>query len=212
MANSMSKRSSKEKITRMVRIAVLIAIILLLNFTPIGFLRIGPVDITFLQIPVIIGAIMIGPAAGAFLGLVFGLLSLSKAPVSPLFAPVFSTDPVLVALVCIVPRVLMGWLTALLYKALSKSKVNSVVSYIISGFTGSVLNTMLFIGGVIVVLGKFIEGTMADLGLITEKTLTAFWVGVGLTNGIPEAIATSIIVAAICKALSVIDKQRIKKL
>lgn len=211
MTSSIDKRSSKNKVLWMVRIAVLIALILLLNFTPIGYLRIGPVEITFLQIPVIIGAIVMGPAAGALLGLVFGLTSLSKAPVSPLFAPVFAAQPVLVALVCLVPRILMGWLTGLLYKVLNRTKANSLVFYGISGFAGSALNTVLFIGGVVLVLGKYVEVTMAEMGLLAQKTFIAFWVGIGITNGIPEAIATSVIVSAICKAISVIDRQKLRK-
>jgi len=208
MTNSLPKRAADEKVLKMVRVAVLIAILLILNFTPLGYLRIGPIEITFLQIPVVIGAVMVGPAAGAFLGLVFGLTSLSQAPVSPVFAPTFATKPVLIAIVCIVPRVLVGYLSGLLYKALQKAKAKPIVSYAVSGFAGSLLNTVLFIGGVIIVLGAFIESTMAELGLIAEKTVAAFWLGVGLTNGLPEAVATAIIVSAVCKALAVIGRRK----
>ena len=79
-----------------------------------------------------------------------------------------------------------------------------------TGFLGSVLNTVLFISGVVVVLGKYIESTMAALDLLTGKTVAAFWAGIAAVNGIPEAIATAIIVAAVCKALSALDKHRIK--
>ena len=56
------------KTSRMVQLAILTAIIFLMGFTPIGFLHVGAVEITFIMIPVIIGAIVIGPGAGAFLG------------------------------------------------------------------------------------------------------------------------------------------------
>ena len=63
------------KTRQMVQLAILTAIILVMAFTPLGYLRVATMTITFLSIPVVIGAILIGPAAGAFLGFVFGLTS-----------------------------------------------------------------------------------------------------------------------------------------
>ena len=59
----------------MVQLAVLIAIMLILAFTPLGYLRIGPLAISLMTVPVVIGAMILGPAGGAVLGLVFGLTS-----------------------------------------------------------------------------------------------------------------------------------------
>ena len=65
----------KNKTLEMVQLAVLIAIMLILAFTPLGYLRIGPLAISLMTIPVVIGAMILGPAGGAVLGLVFGLTS-----------------------------------------------------------------------------------------------------------------------------------------
>ena len=59
----------------LVELAVLIAIELLLEVTGLGYLKTGPLDFTIMQVPVIIGAIVLGPLAGAILGTVFGLTS-----------------------------------------------------------------------------------------------------------------------------------------
>ena len=53
------------KTNNLVRLAVLVAILLLLAYTPLGYLKMGPVEISFLMLPVVVGAIVIGPAAGA---------------------------------------------------------------------------------------------------------------------------------------------------
>ena len=66
---------NKEKIRKMTVTAVLAALIVVLSFTPLGYLKIGVVSITFIMIPVVIGAVMEGPATGALLGLVFGATS-----------------------------------------------------------------------------------------------------------------------------------------
>ncbi|MBP5609854.1 MAG: ECF transporter S component, partial [Clostridia bacterium] len=59
--------------------AVLAALVLLLGFTPLGYLRVGAISITFLTIPVAIGAMVVGPSAGLFLGTLFGVTSLIQA-------------------------------------------------------------------------------------------------------------------------------------
>ena len=57
----------KNKTLEMVQLAVLIAIMLILAFTPLGYLCIGPLAISLMTIPVVIGAMILGPAGGAVL-------------------------------------------------------------------------------------------------------------------------------------------------
>lgn len=206
-----ARSKTSTRINTMVKLAILVALMLVLNFTPIGLLRIGPVEITFLQIPVIIGAVIIGPGAGAFLGLVFGFISLSAAPTNVIFAPMLTSLPMwlLAAVVCIVPRVVMGLLSGLLAKALgSFDKTRGIITYSVTGVVGSLLNTVLFLGGVIILLRNYVSDTMYELGLLAEQTFEMFWIAIGATNGVPEAIATGIIVTVICKALNVIYKSK----
>lgn len=69
------KTNTSPRIRYLVQLAVLVAILLLLEFTGIGMIKTPFLEFTVMQIPVIIGAIVLGPAAGAALGGVFGLLS-----------------------------------------------------------------------------------------------------------------------------------------
>lgn len=64
-----------EKTRKLVQMAILIAVMLILAFTPLGYLKVGAIEITFMTIPVVVGAIILGPTAGAVLGGVFGLTS-----------------------------------------------------------------------------------------------------------------------------------------
>ena len=68
-----------KKTAQMTQLTLLIAILVVLTFTPLGFIQIPPVAITILHIPVIIGAIAMGPVCGGILGLAFGVLSMLKA-------------------------------------------------------------------------------------------------------------------------------------
>ena len=133
--------------------AVLAALVLLLSFTPIGYLRIaGVLEITFLTIPVAIGAMVVGPSAGLFLGTLFGLTSfvLALTGSNDLGVILMSINPFLTGVLCIVPRALMGFLTGVLFRLYRKwIKGEKVFPMIAGGATASVLNTTLFIGGLI---------------------------------------------------------------
>ena len=82
------------------QLAILIALLAVLTFTPIGFIMVPPVSITLMHIPVIVGAMLMGPKQGGVLGLAFGLFSMIKAstaaasPVDMAFSPFLSGEPV----------------------------------------------------------------------------------------------------------------------
>ena len=92
----MGKERINKNILYMSELGILIAILLLMAFTPVGYLRIGTMTITFLTVPVVVGAIVCGPGAGTILGTIFGLTS---------FYQCFGMDPMGTALMQIsLPR------------------------------------------------------------------------------------------------------------
>ena len=104
-----TQTKNSERIRKTVLLAVLIAIMLLFSFTPIGYLKVGAIEITFMCIPVAVGAILLGPACGALLGAVFGVTSFVQCfGLSTFGTFLFSVQPVYTALVCILPRILCG--------------------------------------------------------------------------------------------------------
>ena len=116
----------------MVQLAVLIAIMLILAFTPLGYLRIGPLAISLMTIPVVIGAMILGPAGGAVLGLVFGLTSFYQCFAGdPFGAALVAMNPFFTFLVCIPTRTLMGWLSGVIFKALWKIDKTKTVTYFV---------------------------------------------------------------------------------
>ena len=89
-----------QKISETTKMALFIAIIVLLAVTPLGYISLGIINATTIQMPVIIGAILFGWKKGAFLGGVFGITSLIKNTVQPNvtsfvfspFVPVFGEE------------------------------------------------------------------------------------------------------------------------
>ena len=75
----MSKTSagaSRQKLVRLVLTALLTALIIVMAFTPLGYLQAGSITVTFVAVPGLSGAVLLGPVGGLFLGAVFGLTSL----------------------------------------------------------------------------------------------------------------------------------------
>ena len=195
----------RESIVNLTYLALFVALILILAFTPLGYLKIvGVMEITFIGVPVLIGALILGPSAGALLGLVFGLTSLASTPSNPLFGPLLPSYPVQIALMCIVPRVLVGLIAGWLGKLLKKTLKNEIAAFSITALVGSLANTVLFIGSIFVLMYKPVIEAMD----ITPAAFTAFWVGIGATNGIPEAIACVIIVTAATKAITAYQRRK----
>lgn len=193
------------KIARFTRTALLTAVIFVLSFTPIGYLKVGPFDITFLTIPVIIGAITMGPLTGAFLGAVFGLTSYMQAVTgaSPLGGILFSINPFLSAVLCFIPRILMGWLCGLLYCALNRHKNDSVVSVCISSIAGALMNTLFFMSAFMLLFGHT-EYVLNLRGGANVLVFLGTMVGV---NGLVEAVSCAVIGTAISKPLLIALKR-----
>lgn len=198
------------KVGKLVRMSILVAIIFLLAFTPLGYLVIGPIAATTIQMPVVIGAVMMGPVSGAVLGLFFGLSAIVKVitmPGADLFATtILNYNPFLYAVIAIVPRVLMGWLSGLLGAGLKRVPAlqgnRSMVGYGITGFVGSMLNTLLYLGS----LWLLASSIVAEFYGIDISGVGALVMGVAVSAGIPEAVVSCVVVAAICRAMRAIDK------
>ena len=112
-----------QQIYELTLLAILVAIIWIMDLTGIGYIPVGPgLTATLLVIPVTVGAICLGYKGGITLGLMFGLTSFlqcitGKDPVGTIL---FSEQPILTFIACIGPRILVGFCVALIYKWLFK--------------------------------------------------------------------------------------------
>ncbi len=192
----------KRKTTNMVIIAVLAAILVIMAVTPLGYLYIGPLAITFNMIPVAIGAIIMGPAGGAVLGAVFGLTSFLQAAgimgASPLGALLFAQNPFYTVIVCIGARVLDGFIIGLVTKGLNKAIKPKLPNYAITGFLSAALNTVFFMTLLVVLYGPFLK---ANGYWTAGKNVIVFIAGFVGVNALVEAGVATVLTAAIGYAL-----------
>lgn len=192
-------------VQRMAEMALLTAIVLILAFTPLGYLKTPwGVEITFIVVPVAVGSVILGPTAGAFLGLVFGMTSFVQCfGASPMGAMMLQISPVGTFVCCVVTRVLVGWLPGLLYQLFKRIKKANVFSIGLCCFLTPVINTALYIVGNYLIFSD----TWLDLAIGSGYdggkgiSLLGFMLGMVAVNGIVEAISCMFLGTAVCKAL-----------
>ncbi len=184
------------KTKQMVQLSLMIAIVIVMGITPLGFIRIPPIDITMLHLPVIVGSIVLGPLCGGVLGLTFGLVSMCKAIINPLppltymLSPFASGYPLQSIFICIVPRIILGILPALLMKILDRKKKNSRLIIGTSAGISTIAHTFMFLGCLNLFPADKISFPLADI----IKTVASL-------NGSLEFVVAIIISTAICKSL-----------
>ena len=192
-----------KKTLEMVQMAVLIAIILVMAFTSIGYIRTAGLSISIITIPVVIGAMIIGPKAGLILGTVFGLTSFYQCfGLDPFGATLLSINPFLTFMVCIPTRALMGWLTGVIFNAVKKIDKTKTVCYFVGGLLGAFLNTLFFMGMLILCFWntEYMQGLNTSLfGGVNPLAFVLGFVGV---NGLLEMPAACIGGGVISKALN----------
>ena len=190
----------------MVALAMMAAIVVVLANTPLGLIQLPIIKATTVHIPVILGAILLGPLAGGILGGVFGMCSLISNTFAPTllsfaFSPFMSTTGLIGALkalwISLGCRILMGVFAGVLWMALKKLRVNDMVALAVTGFLGSMANTVLVMGSIYFLLAQ-------EYAQAKEVAITAVYglvMGTVTGAGVMEAIAALILVTALGKAL-----------
>lgn len=197
------KTNDRSKALHITQLAMLSAIIIIMAFTPLGYLKIGPLSITFLSIPVVLGAIVMGPLDGAILGAVFGATSFAQCfGIDAFGTTLFSINPVYTFLLCFIPRMLIGIVSAYVLKGLQKTKANQILSYSLASLSGALTNTVFFVGFLILLFGQtdyiksFGENIFAIIGVLVT------------VNSLVEAIVCMILGTALAKTLNVYIKRK----
>lgn len=183
------------KIQKMVGIAILMAIVIVLQLLG-QFIKFGPVSVSLVLLPIVVGAAVYGPVAGAILGATFGVVVLSQPDTS-----FFYGISVLGTIVIVMAKgIVSGWLAGLAYKALSgKSKTLAVT---VSAIVCPVINTAIFFLGCM----TFFYDGLAALG--TENVMlfviTTF---IGI-NFVAEFLVNVLCCPVILRLLHILQKNK----
>lgn len=192
----------KEQTERMVGIAVLMAMIVVLQFVGSSIPPVSGVSISLVLIPIIIGAAHYGPCAGAILGATFAFITIVNCitGADPGGAMVFQANPALCVIVVSLKSILCGLGAAFIYKLLAAK--NRIVAIICAAVVCPVINTGVFITFMVLffrpVLAVWAGGS---------DILTYLLSGLILCNFLPELIINVVLTPAISKVLEITEKQ-----
>ena len=196
---------TKHGVRWMTAVAMMAAIVVLLANTPLGLIPTPLINATTTHIPVILGAILLGPLAGSILGGVFGVCSLisnTLAPkvlsfaFSPFLAPSLSgaVKAVWISVGC---RVMIGLGSGWLWIALKKWKLHDMIALPLVGFVGSMTNTVFVMGSIYFLLRPEYAQAMG----VGMEAVLGLVMGIITGSGVLEAIVALLLVTAMGKAL-----------
>lgn len=142
-------------------LAVLVALVVVLQIWG-GYIRIGATSLSFVLVPIVLGAVLLGPLAGAFLGFVFGLIVLiyGITGVDAFTNILFVDHPVLTSALCLVKGTAAGLVAGLLFKLISKK--NAYAAIFVASVSAPIVNTGLFILGGLLMSGTLEANFVAD--------------------------------------------------
>ncbi len=200
--DNMNKKMKTSYLTQM---GLLSGIIVLMAFTPLGYLRVGALSITFIMIPVAIGGILMGPRAGGILGAVFGMTSyISGLTNGTLVTVLMNVDPVRTFILCVVTRALMGLCVGLIFQFIQSRTKGKVASYIVASASAAFLNTVFFVSS----LGLLFYGTISDMAIEDGVTVIPFLLAFITINSVVELVACAIVGTAISKNVHIFMKKQ----
>lgn len=192
------------KISRMVQLAVLLAIVIILQCF-LGSIVVGATSFSVVLVPIVIGAILLGPGAGAFLGFAFGLVVLTRGITGQdgFTNMLFVAQPLFTALICLGKGVAAGWSAGIVYQMLAKA--NSFWASVAAACIAPVVNTGLFILGGLTLVKGTLEANLGALG--AESVLIFLVLGCAGVNFLVEFGVNMVMSPAIYRIISVIKKK-----
>ena len=140
---------ASEKTRRLTGLALLTAIVAVLQVVA-SFIKFGPFTITLALAPILIGAALYGPKAGAYLGGVFGLVVLIACILGwdPGGSTLWNANPFLTACICLVKGIAAGAAAGAVYRAIvggSRAHGRMMTGSIVAGVVSPLVNTGLFV-------------------------------------------------------------------
>ena len=194
----MGKMSRHEYVLTITGLGILTAMVIALQYLG-GFIRFGQFSISLVLIPIVIGAALYGPFAGAYLGLVFAVAVFITGDANTFMA----LNPFGTIVTVILKGMLAGFLAGLFYRLIEKK--SSVVATIVAAVVCPVVNTTVFLIG----CRLFFYETVASWGASSGFTNTFVYMMVGFVglNFLFELLTNVILSPVIVRIITLIRKR-----
>lgn len=197
------------KLQTWVRLALLVAVQVAMRLLGLGKVPVGPLNMSFLTLPIAVGAVCMGPIAGLVLGGVFGAFSLYDAVsgVGGMTSVFFTISPVHTVILCVGMRMLMGLCCGYVFKLCRKLDAKGIWSYFVGAVSAPLLNTLFFMGYIVLAFysTEYVQGIAAGKGATNPIMFIILVVGV---QGLVEAGVCGALGGIISKAVDSFLKRK----
>ena len=196
----------KSNVSALTRLAILTALVFVLQFWGIT-IKIGPTSFSLVLVPIAIGAMLCGPGAGAFLGFIFGAITLWGGISGGDFftATLFNAQPFATAVICLGKGILAGFVPGVIYKALKN--VNDFAASVVAALSAPIVNTGLFVLGCFFLVSETLNANLANFGVAEGTTLVYFvFIGCAGLNFVAEFLVNTLLSPAIHRIIKAVDK------
>lgn len=198
-------QNKSKQLQKLTQLALLVAVELAMWATGLGMVHFGPLKMSFLTLPIAIGAIIAGPGTGAILGAVFGFISLADAisGSSVMTNAFFVISPVNTVILCVGMRILMGGCCGLVYRGFRKLDSKGTWSYFVGAISAPLLNTLFFMGYIVLVFYRcdYIQSLVSKLGAANPFMFVVLAVGI---QGLVEAAVCGFLGGIVAKSVDVV--------
>ena len=175
------------------QISLLVAVEIVMKTIGLGSVPVGPLYMSFLTVPIAIGAIVLGPMAGMLLGGVFGFVSFLDAikGASVMTSNLLAVSPLHTLILCIGTRVLMGLCVGFIHRGMTRICRVDTVNCFVTALSAPLLNTLFFMGYIVLAFyqTEYIQGLVSAQGAANPLMFVVLLVGF---QGVVEALVCSI--------------------
>ncbi len=201
------------KILRLVQLSLLTALVFVLQMLG-SFIKIGPLPMSFVLVPIVVGAFTLGYKEGAFLGCVFGIITMVMgiAGIDGFSAILWAANPVWFVIVCLLKATLAGLGSGLIYKGLNKllGEKRILITTVIASISAPIINTGVFVVGMLLFFFDTMSGLPAmfpnDFGQF-GNVFSLVFLGLAGLNFVGEFVVNLVLSPAIVRIIYVIKKK-----
>ena len=205
--------TGNRKILRMVEIAMLIALVVVLQLLG-SFIKIGPLPMSFVLVPIVIGACLLGAKEGAFLGAVFGIITMIMGitGIDAFSFLLWEARPVWFVALCLLKAIMAGLCSGLVYKLLGKlfGEKHVYIRTVLASVTAPIVNTGIFVIGMLLFFFDTMQGLPAlfpDAFGQYENAVQLLFLGLAGVNFIGEFIVNLVLSPAMVRIIDVVKKR-----
>lgn len=203
----------KKKIVRMVQLGLLIALVVVLQMLG-SVIKIGPLPMSFVLIPIVVGAFLLGWKEGAVLGASFGIITMIMGifGIDAFSNILWNASPFWFCVVCLLKATAAGLGSGLIYKGLSKlfGEKHVYLRTVIASVSAPIINTGIFVLGMFLFFFDTMQGLPAmfpdafgGFGSVVELV----FVGLAGLNFVGEFVVNLVLTPAIIRIVDVVGKK-----